>query len=807
LRLLLALLGAQAVAIAAADACWLPAAVAARVALVAAGVALLARAPAPRRAAACAALAAASAFGLAARLEQAGAAPAAPFAATIEATVTAVRPLPGAVQVELASVRAVEPTAAPVPPRLHASTADATALAEAVPGHRLRAAVRIRPREGRANPGGVDRARAAARRGIGATASLAHPDLLVRRPDAERWQPQAPLHRLRARAAERLAREGEGGALLAALGVGQRSGLGDASREAFRRLGVSHLLSVSGLHLALAGALAFGAAAFALARAGPARVRVDPRGPALGAACAAAASYALLAGFGVPVRRALVLLIGMALAIAARRPAPRGAPLIAAALLVLAFDPASLFDVGARLSFAASAALVWAVRASEGQPTEGGWRARARRGLSGSLAATAVAGAATAPLAAATLGVAAPAWALAANALAIPWTGALLLPASLLASLAAGLAPDAPATGWICAGSAQLASLTLRALAAAAARAPLAPAAPVTWPALAVAVAFAALAVRAHRVGLRVAAVLAVGAVLRLAPPPAIAPAPPRLVVLDVGQGDAVLVQGRTGAMLVDGGVALPDGLDLGATVVVPALRALGVERLDLLVASHADLDHRGGLPAVLRALPVARVWLPYGGLGDPSFAGVIAAARSAGAALEEQGAGGAPLRAGELRVVPLWPPPGPVGSARNERSLTLRVEVGARTVLLPGDLEAGAEARLLARGAPLRADVLTLGHHGSRTSSIAAWLAAVDAVVAVASAPRAGRFGMPHAEVVERACAAGTALWWTGRDGAVLIGLEPALPVRGWRHALDATASRTCSGAGRPAVRSSHRR
>jgi competence protein ComEC len=253
---------------------------------------------------------------------------------------------------------------------------------------------------------------------------------------------------------------------------------------------------------------------------------------------------------------------------------------------------------------------------------------------------------------------------------------------------------------------------------------------------------------------------------------------------LDVGQGDAVLVQGRAGTVLVDAGTALRDGPDLGATVVVPALRALGVQRLDLVAASHADLDHRGGLPAVLRAIPVDRLWLPHGGVGDPAFADVLTAARVAGAVVEEQGAGGAPLVAADLRIEPLWPPRGDATGSRNDRSLVLRVELAGRTVLLPGDLEAGAEARLLAaRGAPLRADVLKLGHHGSRTSSTAAWLAAVDGAVAIASAPRAGRFGMPHAEVVERARAAGYSVWWTGRDGAVLIGLEPVLHVQGWRR------------------------
>jgi competence protein ComEC len=102
-----------------------------------------------------------------------------------------------------------------------------------------------------------------------------------------------------------------------------------------------------------------------------------------------------------------------------------------------------------------------------------------------------------------------------------------------------------------------------------------------------------------------------------------------------------------------------------------------------------------------------------------------------------------------------------------------LAIEVAGRRLLLPGDLEAPGEAALLMSGASLRADVLKLGHHGSRSSSTAAFLDAVDPWLAVASAPLAGRFGMPHPEVLARARRRGIPVWWTGRDGAVMLGLD----------------------------------
>jgi len=291
------------------------------------------------------------------------------------------------------------------------------------------------------------------------------------------------------------------------------------------------------------------------------------------------------------------------------------------------------------------------------------------------------------------------------------------------------------------------------------------------------------LVLRATRVSRRIAWTLAILASLALAPPPRIEPLPPRVVHLDVGQGDATLVQGTRAAMLVDAGTALPDGADMGASVVAPALRALGVRRLAVAVASHGDLDHRGGLASVLREVPTERLWLPFGALREPAFAALAAEARALGVRVEERGAGSPREAIGDLQVEPLWPPPAASAArSRNDRSLALRIELAGRSLLLAGDLEAPAEAALVARRAPLRAELLKLSHHGSRTSSAAVFLDAVGGTVAVASAPRRSRFGMPHPEVTERVHDAGYALWWTGRDGAVLVGLAPRLWVRGWR-------------------------
>ena len=250
---------------------------------------------------------------------------------------------------------------------------------------------------------------------------------------------------------------------------------------------------------------------------------------------------------------------------------------------------------------------------------------------------------------------------------------------------------------------------------------------------------------------------------------------------LDVGQGDALIVQGLDAAILIDAGPALRSGFDLGARVVLPALAALRIRKLDLAIATHADLDHRGGLPAVLRSIPVRELWLPYGARDEAAFRSIRDLARRHGVRVRERGAGALSREIGGLRVTPLWPPEDSLPGSRNDASLVVRVDFAGHRLLFPGDIEAGAEAELVARGAELRADVLTLPHHGSRTSSSAPFLAAVGAEVALVSAPCGGRYAMPHPDVVARARAHGLPIWWTGRDGALMVGLSGPLHVVGF--------------------------
>jgi competence protein ComEC len=547
------------------------------------------------------------------------------------------------------------------------------------------------------------------------------------------------------------------------------------------------------LHLTLIAALVFSAIRLTVGRCAWLAARRDTRIAALAGGVLAAIVYALFAGWGIPVRRALVLLLALGLSVARRRRGLRAEPLSAAAIAVMAVEPAALFDPGAQLSFAAAAGLTHST--PQRDSTEPNRRRSRLRAIEDVARASASAVAVTAPIAARQLGSATP-FGLVSNLVAIPWTALVLLPSTLLAAAAAGCRFE-PLASWLAIAAARIAAGTLEFAVWSAAKLPslAAPARPaVSW--VLVAATCALLALRARGTAARVLWALLVSGMVTLAPPEPIHPSPPRLVALEVGQGAASIIQGQRAAVLVDAGAAYPAG-DWGERAVAPALAALGVHRLDLLVVTHGDLDHGGGVPSVLAAIPVGELWVPLGAAADPAFDRIRAAARSRGVAIRELGAGAPAVLLGDLRITALWPTPESAGRSRNDRSLVLQIEVAGHTLLLPGDLEAGAELDLVSRGVGLRAEVLVLPHHGSRSSSSGVFLDAVGATVAIASAPCDGRFGMPHREVIDRARAAGLSVWWTGRDGAILVGLRGRLTV--WGYADQRGSDRCGAEIGRP--------
>jgi competence protein ComEC len=235
-----------------------------------------------------------------------------------------------------------------------------------------------------------------------------------------------------------------------------------------------------------------------------------------------------------------------------------------------------------------------------------------------------------------------------------------------------------------------------------------------------------------------------------------------RVTVLDVGQGDAIVVETPDGrAVVVDAGAGGPWRLDAGARAVAPFLWNRGVLALHATLTTHADIDHAGGMAALRRLFPVSERW-------DD--------------APRPRELGGALLTAIAPAVL---------GGRRNDHAMVLRVELGLASVLLASDVEAAGERALLDAGIPLSATVLKVGHHGAAGSSTAPFLAAVRPTVAIVSVGARNPYGHPDAGTLARLAAAGARVYRTDRDGAVLVETDGrVLTVTRWR---DRSVERFC--------------
>ncbi|MFC5303030.1 DNA internalization-related competence protein ComEC/Rec2 [Azospira restricta] len=619
------------------------------------------------------------------------------------------------------------------------------------PGQRWQLTVRLKRPHGNANPHGFDYEAWLLERGIRATGYVratpppALVDALVPRPG---YLVELARDAIRARFLAELAGADYAGVLVALTVGDQRAIHGDFWRL-FARTGTTHLMSISGLHVTMVAALLAWGVGFLWRRVPRLALRLPAQRAAVAAGWLGALFYAFLAGFSVPAQRTLFMLTVAALALLSGRRTAPSRTLALALGLVLALDPWAVLAPGFWLSFGAVALLFYA--ASERLGEVAGWRAALARWGAAQWAVTL----GSLPLLLLffqQFSLVSPL----ANALAIPAVSLLVTPLALLAALL-------PLPGllqldhWLLArvmdflgGLADLPVLELPA--------------PPPW-SVVVALAGIVWLLLPRGVPARW-----LGAVLLLPALSAPAPRPPAgaawMTVLDVGQGLAVVVQTATRTLLYDTGPLYSAESDAGQRVVLPYLRALGVGRLDALVVTHADSDHAGGAASVLATLPVARVLSSVDDLaGEPC---------AAGQAWEWDG----------VRFAMLHPEPGPprARTKTNNRSCVLRVEAGGRSVLLTSDIEAADEAALLARApAVLKSDVLLVPHHGSRTSSTPAFVAAVDAPDVIFPVGYRNRFGHPRPDVVARY--AGRRLWRTDRDGAVRIVLADAVELSAYRQ------------------------
>jgi competence protein ComEC len=567
-----------------------------------------------------------------------------------------------------------------------------------------------------------------------------------------------------ARAAGGTRRPGAGLALVRALVLGDPSFLPSAWRRGLRRTGLSHLLAVSGLHVGLVAGLALLAAG-----------ALGPRGRVL-AALGVVALYLLVAGPRPALLRASFMALAAGVAfLVGRLPSAGNALAVAAALLVLR-RPELLSDLGFELTVAATAGLIFLAPACARAWGGGEGRRGLRAGLVRALAASLAAQLAALPLALPAFHLLAPASPLL-NLLAVPWT-AVTLAVGLAWSALAMVSPIAGAAtvplldalaapfGWPARGSPQAwGTLALAAPAGLCLLAATAGALLLAWP-------------RRREAWLGVLALAALVATIGRGSgtPPAFR-AEAALTLLDVGQGDSLLLTDGRRALLVDGG-GWRHG-DFGGRVLLPALLAEGVARLDVAVLTHPDVDHCGGLVDLASYLPIDEVWMAPGEEAEPCAAALAAAP---GPRLRH-------LAAGDLRSVGTWRfavlnprREGAGGGSDNDGSLVLAASALGRRALLTGDVEARGEGamvgRLEAAAGGGRFDVLKVAHHGSRTSSTPPLLAAVRPRLALVSVGLGNPYGHPAPDVVARLRRAGARVLRTDRVGEVRLAWEPDGPI-----------------------------
>lgn len=597
-------------------------------------------------------------------------------------------------------------------------------------GERWRLAVKLKRPVGLVNRRGFDYETWLFAQRLGATGTIKDGHLL--RPASAAWR-DSLRQRLLA-----VDTQGRGGGL-AALVLGDGSGLTAEDWQVLQDTGTVHLMVISGQHISLLAGLVYAWVA------GLARYGLWPRRlPWLPWACAlafvAALDYGLLAGFDVPVQRACVM-IGLVLLWRLRfRHLGAWWPLLLALNAVLLWEPLASLQPGFWLSFAAVAVLIFTFGGRLGAWRW--WQAWTRAqwliaiGLCPVLLALGLPISLSGPLT---------------NLFAVPWISLVVLPAALLGTVLLPLPYVGEGLLWLAGG---LLDVLFQVLARAAGY----------WPAW-----------TGPLIPLWAWCVSALGALLLLLPkglpmrvlgwpmlllavyPPA-NPVPEGEVEvwqLDVGQGLAFILRTRDHAMVYDAGPRFGD-FDLGERVVLPALRQMGIDQLDLMLISHADADHAGGAVAVQRGLSVLEV---LSGEADALPASLRARPCQSGRRWQWNGVS-----------FQLWQTLN--GSNSNQRSCVLQVDARGERLLLTGDIDALAEARLIDGPLAMPTQWLQAPHHGSRSSSSKALLQALSPVAVLISRGHGNAFGHPHPEVLERYRRQGVVIYDSAEQGAVRLQL-----------------------------------
>jgi len=616
------------------------------------------------------------------------------------------------------------------------------------PGERWLFTVRLKRPHGSVNPFGFDYEAWLLERGIGATGYVRQRG--EQKKIGERNSAADRIERIREAVRTRflgVLGETTSAGVLVALAVGDQHAIDNEDWRLFSRTGVTHLMSMSGLHVTLISGLVAALVSFGWRRSPSLVLLLPARKAAAVAATLAAFTYTLLAGFGVPAQRTFFMVATVAAALWFGRISSPSRVLALALLAVLLVDAWAVLAAGFWLSFGAVALIFYV---SQGWSGKESWLAQWGR----------IQLAITFGLAPATLllfsqvSLVGPI----ANAIAIPAVSGIITPLALVCALLpieSLLRLADFLSQWLMQFLAWCDSLPLALW-----QQPIPPVWAVCVAMLGVVWLLAPRGIAFRWVGL----LLFVPAIA--APPPRPAEGEAWVTTLDVGQGLAVLVRTADHALLYDTGPAYGNDTDSGERIIAPYLRAVGSTRLDKLVVTHNDVDHSGGALSIMRDAEVIAFRSSLE-TGNP-----IAAA----AAEPIRCVGGERWQWDGVEFAFLHPADEDYSDPAlriNNLSCVLRVSSARGSMLLTGDVEKAAEALMIERaGAGLRADVLLAPHHGSRTSSTPGFLEAVRPGFVVVPVGYRNRFGHPKADVLGRYEEAGAQVLRTDLDGAVTVRL-----------------------------------
>ncbi|MFB1010434.1 MAG: DNA internalization-related competence protein ComEC/Rec2 [Thiopseudomonas sp.] len=605
-------------------------------------------------------------------------------------------------------------------------------------GEHWRLAVFLRQPDGLLNPHGFDYVQWLSARRLGATGSVKAGEKLQEGSGFAAWREQVRSRLLQAMDGHPAA----GGVL--ALAVGDGSAISRPQWQTLQDSGTVHLFVISGQHVSLVAGLAYGLVVL-LVRLGGWPRWIPWLPAACGLALGSAYAYGVVSGLGVPVQRALIMVTVVLVWRLRYRSLASWTPWLLALALVVLLDPLVMLQPGFWLSFAAVAvlALVFAGRLGRWRWWQILIRAQwaAGIGLVPLLLATGLPVSWVGPLA---------------NAVAVPFvsfwmlplvlSGLLLLPWPALSSPLLQLAADSLQGLWQLLDAMVLGWPAWQA------------ALPAPWILVLAAVAVWLLLLPAVLRPLWLPLLLLTPL---LWPPPRVhvPVGQARIWMLDVGQGQAIIVQTAGHVLAYDAGPAM-GGMDAGESQVVPFLRGEGIRHLDRLILSHADADHAGGAGAVMKAVSVGRLVS-----GEPHRHRHWQAQPCIEHSWQWDG-------------VHFWQWQWPDAKSGNAASCVLLVEASGERFLVTGDLDIAGERALLQAWPGLGVDWLVAGHHGSRTSTAQFWLQQLQPHSVLVSRGRYNSYGHPHPLVLARLAHNGIRLYDTARDKAMHIELGARQPL-----------------------------